>query len=153
MTDAYTSKDLIQLEDYNGKWTLSNFADGTIAELAVPNESSTVTTGYNGNSLGAHNEPGRQRRATLRLVKGSDDDKRINETFQLWQDRDPRFKPFKGWFTKNIGHSDGSLSQDTTECYFGLPGNNVTMMQDTTGNTEQCVSVYTITFGNSKRNV
>ena len=149
--DAYTSKDLIQLEDLNGKWTLSDFADGTIAQLETPNEQSTVTTGYNGNSLGAHNEPGRQRRFTIRLVKGSSDDKRLNESYELWKERDMRFKPLKGWFTKNIGHEDGSLSQDTTECYFGLPNGVPVALTDTNGNTEQDVSVYTIVFGNSKR--
>lgn len=151
MSDAYTSKDLIQLEDFNGKWTLSDFADGTVAELAAPNELSTVTTGYNGNGLGAHNEPGRQRRLTIRLVKASGDDKRLNESYELWKNRDMRFKPFSGYFTKNIGHSDGSLTQDTCECYFGLPAGIPIPMTDTNGNTEQDVSVYVINFANYKR--
>ena len=77
--DAYTAKDTIVCEDYSGDWILSDFADGTVAELSAPNELSTMTTGYNGNSLGSHNEPGRQRELSLRLVKGSDDDKRLNK--------------------------------------------------------------------------
>ena len=151
MADAYTSKDLIQLEDYQGKWTLSDFADGGIAELSAPNELATVTTGYNGNALGAHNEPGRQRRLTIRLIKASGDDKRLNESYELWKQRDMRFKPFKGYFTKNIGHSDGTLTQDTTECYFGLPAGVPVPTTDTTGNTDQAVSVYEIVFADYKR--
>ena len=83
--DSYTAKDVIICEDYQGEWVLSDFAAGAVAELVAPNELSAITTGYNGNSLGAHNEPGRQRECTLRLVKGSEDDKRFNKNYNLWK--------------------------------------------------------------------
>lgn len=151
MADAYTSVDTVQVKDFQGDFTLSDFADGTVAELSAPNELSTVTTGYNGNGLGAHNEPGRQRTLTLRLVKASSDDKRINETYELWKNRDSRFKPLEMSFTKNITHSDGNVTHDTVNCYFGLPSAPPVQSLDTTGNTEQVVSVYTFTFANYKR--
>lgn len=151
MADAYTSKDVIQLKDYRGKWTLSDFADGQVAQLSAPNELATVTTGWNGNCLGAHNEPGRQRTLEIRIVKASSDDKRLNENYELWKERSMKFKPLEGEFTKNIGHSDGNITHDTVQCFFGLPTGIPVPMTDTTGNTEQDVSVYTITFGNYKR--
>lgn len=151
MADSYTSLDTISLTDYNGEFILSDFADGTVAELSAPNELATITTGYNGNGLGAHNEPGRQRSLTLRLVKASQDDKRLNETLELWKKRDSRFKPIKAVFTKNVGHSDGSITSDTTECYFGLPAGVPVVSMDTTGNIEQVVSVYSFTFADYKR--
>lgn len=153
MVDSYTSVDLLQLTDYQGEFTLSDFADGTVAELTAPNELATVTTGYNGNGLGAHNEPGRQRVLTLRLVKASQDDKRLNETVTLWKNRDIRFKPIQAVFTKNIGHSDGNITNDTTTCFFGLPTGVPDVVNDTTGNTDQVVSVYTFTFADYKRTV
>lgn len=153
MADSYTSSDLLSLTDYQGEFILSDFADGTVAELSAPNELATVTTGYNGNGLGAHNEPGRQRVLTLRLVKASNDDKRLNETIELWKKRDSRFKPIKAVFTKNVGHSDGNITNDTTECYFGLPTGVPDVVTDTTGNTDQVVSVYTFTFADYKRTV
>lgn len=153
MVDSYTSSDVLQITDYQGEFILSDFADGTVAELAAPNELATVTTGYNGNGLGAHNEPGRQRTLTIRLVKASGDDKRLNESYELWKQRDIRFKPLKGVFTKNISHSDGSVTHDTVECYFGLPTGVPSQSTDTTGNVEQVVSIYTLTFANYKRNV
>lgn len=85
MVDSYTAQDIIIAEDYNGEWVLTDFADNTVAELTAPNNLSTTSTGYNGNSLGAHNEPGRQRELTLRLVKASGDDKRFNENYNLWK--------------------------------------------------------------------
>lgn len=151
MSDAYTSADTLVCEDYQGKWVLSDFADGTVAELSVPNELSSSTTGYNGNCLGAHNEPGRQRECNLRLVKASDDDKRFNKNYNLWKNRDIRFKPLKMWFTKNIAHSDGSVTKDTVECFFGLPAGQPVQLTDTTGNTDQVVSEYMLRFGNSER--
>ena len=151
--DAYTSKDILVCEDYEGSFILSDFADGTVAELAAPNELSTITTGYNGNSLGSHNEPGRQRELTLRLVKGSSDDKRINKNYNMWKNRDLRFKPLKMTFTKNVAHGDGSVTKDTVECFFGLPTGQPGQMQDTAGNTEQVISIYSIRFGNSERSM
>lgn len=151
MTSAYTGQDTLQVTDFRGEFTLSDFANGGVAELSAPNELATVTTGYNGNGLGAHNEPGRQRQLTLRLVKASQDDKRINETFELWKKRDMRFKPLKMSFTKNITHSDGNVTHDTVECYFGLPTGVPTQSIDTTGNVEQVVSVYTLAFADYKR--
>lgn len=151
MADAYTGQDTLQVKDFQGEFTLSDFAEGTVAELTAPNEISTVTTGYNGNGLGAHNEPGRQRQLQLRLVKASADDKRINETYELWKNRDSRFKPLEMSFTKNISHADGSVTHDTTNCYFGLPSGVPTQSIDTTGNVEQVVSVYSFTFANYKR--
>lgn len=151
--DAYTASDVLVAEDYNGEWILSDFADGTVAELSAPNELSAITTGYNGNSLGSHNEPGRQRDLTLRVVKGGSDDKRLNENYNLWKNRDRKFKPLSMDFTKNIAHSDGSITNDKVSCFFGLPTGQPAQMTDTVGNTEQVVSVYTIRFGNSERSM
>lgn len=151
MSDAYTAVDTICLEDYNGKWILSDLSDGTCAELTAPNELSAITTGYSGNCLGSHNEPGRQRELTLRLVKGSLDDKRLNSNYNLWKDRSDSFVPLRGYFTKLIKNSYGADTVDTVECYFGLPSGQPTQATITDGNTEQVVSVYTIRFGNSKR--
>lgn len=151
MSDAYTSSDLIVFTDYKGDFVISDYANGTVADLATPNDLSTTTTGYNGNSLGAHNEPGRQRECTIRLVKGSDDDKRFNTNYNLWKDRSSRFKPLTAVFTKNVAHSDGSITRDSVECYFGLPSGQPTQTLDTEGNTDQVVSVYMIRFANSKR--
>lgn len=151
--DSYTANDIIVATDHTGDWVLSDFADGTVAELSAPNELSSMTTGYNGNSLGAHNEPGRQRELTLRIVKGSSDDKRINSNYNLWKNRDIRFKPLSMTFTKNVAHEDGSITNDKVTCYFGLPTGQPVQMSDMAGNTEQVVSVYTIRFGNSERSM
>lgn len=149
--DAYTAKDILKFEDYNGEWIISDLANATVVELAADTELSTITTGYNGNGLGAHNEPGRQRLATLRLVKASGDDKRLNENYTLWKNRDSNFKPLKASFTKQIAHSDGSISTDTLYCYFGLPSGQPGASQNTEGDTEQVVSVYTIRFADHDR--
>ena len=151
--DAYTANDIIVATDYSGDWVLSDFAEGTVAELSAPNELSNITTGYNGNSLAAHNEPGRQRELTLRLIKGSSDDKRFNTFYNLWKNRDLRFRPLSMTFTKNVGHADGTITEDKVSCYAGFPAAQPTQMSDVAGNIEQVVSVYTIKFGNSERSM
>lgn len=151
--DSYTAQDTIIVEDYQGEWILSDYADGTVAELSAPNELSSMTTGYNGNGLGAHNEPGRQRECNLRLVKAGYDDKRFNKNYNMWKNRDIRFRPLKMTFVKNVGHSDGSITKDTVECYFGLPAAPPTQTMDLAGSTDQVVSVYMLRFANSERSM
>ena len=151
--DSYTARDVIVCKDYQGEWILSDFADGTVAELNAPNELSTLTTGYNGNSLGSHNEPGRQRDLALRLVKGSGDDKRLNANYNLWKNRDFRFKPLEMTFTKYVAHGTEPTTDDKVTCYFGLPTGQPAQVSDMNGNTEQVVSVYSIRFGNSERSM
>ncbi|MDE5888435.1 MAG: hypothetical protein K2H20_00270 [Bacilli bacterium] len=148
--NSYTAQDVIICEDKDGDWILSDFGNGTVADLTAPNEVSNTNTGYNGNSLAAHNEPGRQRECTLRIVKGSSDDKRLKKNYNLWKNRDLRFKPLNMTFTKTLGHGDGTLTQDTTECYFGIPAGTPGKQMNTEGDTEQLVSVYMIRFGNSE---
>ena len=151
--DSYTARDAIVCTDHSGDWVLTDFADGTVAELSAPNELSSMTTGYNGNSLGSHNEPGRQRELTLRIVKGSGDDKRLNANYNLWKNRDLRFKPLSMTFTKKVAHENGSVTDDKVTCYFGLPSGQPAQVSDMNGNTDQVVSVYTIRFGNSERSM
>jgi len=151
--DSYTASDVIIVKDYRGEFVLSDLADGTVAQLSAPNELSSTTTGWNGNGLGAHNEPGRQRECILRLVKASGDDKRLNENYNLWKNRDMRFKPLNITFTKNVGHNDGSITKDTVECFFGLPAGQPEQTNDVTGNTDQVVSVYMLRFANSERSM
>lgn len=103
--------------------------------------------------MGSHNEPGRQRECTLRIVKAGSDDKRLNKNYNMWKNRDIRFKPLKMRFTKNVGHSDGRLTKDTVECFFGLPAGQPTQSMVMDGNTEQVVSIYMIRFGNSERSL
>lgn len=152
-TDSYTAQDIIICEDYQGEWILSDFATGNVAELTAPNDMSTTSTGYNGNALGAHNEPGRQRECTLRIVKAGSDDKRLNKNYNMWKNRDLRFKPLKMSFTKNVAHSDGTITKDTVECYFGLPSGQPTQAMNTEGDIEQVVSQYMIRFADSERSM
>lgn len=151
--DSYAAQDTLIVEDYQGEFILSDLANGIVAELSAPKELSEITTGYNGNSLGTHNEAGRQMECTLRILKGSNDDKRLNKAYNMWKNHDMRFKPLTMSFTKNIAHGDGSLTKDTVECYFGLPAMQPKQMADAAGGTDQVVSVYMLRFGNSKRSM
>ena len=56
-------------------------------------------------------------------------------------------------FTKNVGHSDGTITSDTLECYFGLPVDLPEQKNDTNGDTDQVVSQYMWRFGNSERSL
>lgn len=151
--DAYTGKDTIIVNDYMGEFVLSDLADGVCAELVANNDLSSTSTGFNGNSLGAHNEPGRQRELTLRLVKGSEDEKRLNKSYNFWKQRNPLFRPFTMKFIKRVEHGDGNATEDTVKCYFGLPSGQPGHTADTTGNTDQVVAVYMIRFGNSEHSM
>ncbi len=151
--DAYTAQDIIILEDFEGDWILSDFANGTVLQAQQTGSKSNTTTGYNANSLAAHDETGRQREVTIRIIKGSPDDKRLNRFYTMWDKHDLRYKPLNGQFTKVIGHGDTTMTNNTLSVFFGNPKDSPEEAVDRNGNTDQLVSVYVITFGNSERSM
>lgn len=153
MSSVYTAQDTILFTDHKGEFTVTDLATGNVAEITAPNEMATVSTGFNGNSLLAHNEPGRQRQLVLRVVKGSGDDKRLNSWLLGWQNRSLLWKPANATLTKNLVNEQGKSFEDTYELMSGAPTGAPVTTVNTEGDIEQVVSVYTILFANNNRNV
>ena len=153
MANAYTGQDIIKITYNAVTRILQDIADNDVITITYPNDLSTISTGKNGNSLGAHNEQGRIAEHGLRIVKGSDDDKFLNSIISDWLNKSDNFSPFNMEFTKVIKDGTGKTSFDTTDLFFGLPVKQVEVSSNLAGETEQVVSVYNFRYGNSKRSI
>lgn len=128
-------------------------ADGNCGELAFPNEIAKVKTGKNGNALYALDESGRQCKHTLRVVRGSDDDKFLQAKLNAQMNNFAGTVLMKGQFVKKVGDGAGNISNDTYTMSGGIFTNQVDAKSNVEGDVDQSVSVYKMTFSNAPRTI
>ncbi len=130
---------------------LADQADGDVTELGMPNEVAKVKTGKNGNSIYSFDATGQQTDAKIRVLRGSDDDRFLNDIVQQWV-RDPAaFVLLDGEFVKRIGDGRGVITHDTYVMSGGVPTKNVPATENVEGGTDQSVAVYEFKFTNVQR--
>jgi hypothetical protein len=130
---------------------LRDVADGDWFTMAFENTLAEVKTGKNGNSIFASNAMGQQGVATLRVLRGSDDDKALDSLLQQQLQDFASFITLDGSFVKRIGDGDGNVTPDQYVSAGGVFTNNVDAKSNAEGDTEQSVSVYRMKFANVAR--
>lgn len=140
----------------NDSFTLNNrlfadFADGDTSHLTYPNDIMTVKTGKNGNSLYALKADGRQAELMLRIIRGSADDKFLNNLLASQQQNPEGFVLMISQLIKKIGDGIGGIISDTYILSGGVFKKQVEVKSNVDGDTEQSVSIYTLTFSNAPR--
>ena len=146
-TVAMSGSDTIKINDK----ILADLADGDCAVLTFPNEVATVKTGKNGNSIYGLNQSGKQADLVLRVVRGSDDDKFLNNLFANQQNNFAGTVLMIGEFTKKVGDGTGKVAADTYITSGGIFSKGVEAKSNVEGDTEQSVAIYNIKFANSPR--
>lgn len=146
---ALTGKDTIKINDR----ILADFADADVAMLSFPNDLLSLKTGKNGNAIYAFNTTGRQSELTLRLLRGSSDDKFMNNLLALWQNDPAAFALMNGEFNKVVGDGAGNITFDIYQMSGGAFKKNVDVKENAEGDTEQAVAIYTIMFSNAPRTI
>lgn len=139
---SYTGNDLIEFAGRN----LTDFANGDVAVVTFPNEISSTSAGKNGNVVVARNEQGRVAELSLRIVRGSPDDKFINSLCKLWNNSPMDYEPVSASLTKMI-KVDGSVTNDIMSLKFGFPTKTAPEVKvNVEGDVEQAVSIYSFRF-------
>lgn len=146
-TVAMSGQDSLMLNNR----VLADFADGDVAHLTFPNDIAGVKTGKNGNSIYSFNASGKQCELKLRVLRGSDDDKFLNNLKAQQDGNFPGFALMLGEFTKKIGDGTGNIIGDKYIMGGGIFTKHVEAKSNAEGDTEQSVSVYTIKFSNAPR--
>lgn len=146
-TVALTGSDTVMINNR----IFSDFADGNIAELKHPNKIAVAKTGKNGNSIFAFNATGKQADFTLRLIRGSQDDKFLNGLLAQQQANFAGFPLMIGQFIKKLGDGLGNIASDTYITSGGIFNMEVDAKSNAEGDTEQSVAIYNITFTNAPR--
>lgn len=146
-TFALTGNDTVILNER----VIKDMADGSIVEIAYQNERVGITTGKNDNTIYAENRTGSNAVLTLRVIRGSADDRWLNG-LSIQQNRDlPSFVLLRGAFTKRVGNGFGEISYDNYVLIGGVFQNYPDTQENLQGETEQGSTVYTIIFSRAER--
>ena len=146
-TISMTGDDTVSINDR----VFDDLADEDAINLTFPDEAATIKTGKDGNSIYALNESGRQAEVTIRVMRGSADDKFLNGLLAQQRSNFAGFVLMTGEFVKRIGDGQGNVLADTYVLSGGVFSKQVEGKTNTQGDTEQSVSVYTLRFANAPR--
>ena len=149
MTIALTGNDTIIIDGL----PLVDLANGDVGTLTFPNDITSATTGKNGNSIIALNETGKIAELSIRVLRGSSDDKTLNSKFKTMEADLPSFTLLTGSIVKRIGDGISGVTEDTYALSGGTFSKRVETTSNVEGDIEQGVSVYNIRFTNSSRNL
>jgi len=149
MTIALTGNDTIIIDGL----PLIDLANGDVGTLTFPNDITSATTGKNGNSIIALNETGKIAELSIRVLRGSSDDKTLNSKFKTMEADLPSFTLLTGSIVKRIGDGISNVVEDTYALSGGTFSKRVETTSNVEGDIEQGVSVYNIRFTNSSRNL
>lgn len=146
-TVALTGSDTLSINSR----ILTDLAEGTVAELTFQNDIAALKTGKDGNTVYALNESGKQCDMVLRVIRGSADDKFLNNLLSLQQSNFAGWVLMFGEFVKKVGDGKGNITKDTYIQNGGIFFKQVGAKSNVEGDTEQSVSIYNIRFSNSPR--
>ena len=132
---------------------LNDLADADCAVLTFPNMLTVLKKGKNGNSIYALNESGKQVKLVLRLIRGSSDDKLLNQQLSLYKNDPSGFTLMTGQLVKNVGDGNGVTAHDSYNLTGGAFEKETEVKVNADGDTEQAVSVYNLIFSNAPRQI
>ena len=149
MSVALTGNDTTIINDR----ILSNLADGDAVTLDYPNNLVEIKKGKNGNVLYAFNATGEQTTTTIRVLKGSADDKFLNQELNTYRNNKAGYILLTSQFIKNIGDGAGNIANEIYNMTAGIVQKIPNTKENVEGDTEQAVSIYQIIFANTDRSI
>lgn len=144
---SLTGKDTIQIANK----VMNNLAEGDVFTASYPNDLVSVKTGKDGNSIFTVNSMGQLVEATLRVLRGSPDDKFLNGLYALQVADLPSFPLMGANLSKRIGDGQGGVKRDQYILAGGVFTKAVAVTSNVEGTTDQAVAVYTFKFALSQR--
>ena len=132
---------------------LVDFGDGDVGALTFPNSLTETKKGKNGNGIIALNETGDISELTLRIIRGSPDDKTLNSRLLVMKGDFASFVTLTGGIVKKMGDGLGNVANDIYSMSGGSFSKRIEVISNVEGNTDQAIAIYTITFVNSDRSI
>lgn len=148
-TFTVTSDDTLTLYDR----IITDMADDDVSAIAFPNDSVSVKTGKNRNSLYAKNEAGNNANLTLRLVRGSSDDQFLQSQIAAMEADFVATVLGNGEFVKRLGDGQGNVVRDVYTLQGGVIVRRVDGKENVNGDTGQAVAIYNMTFALAQRSI
>lgn len=132
---------------------INDLSDNSTIELSFDNDIIGTQTGKNDNTIISDDRQGSNATLTLRVIRGSKNDRWLNGLY-VQQRRDlPSFTLMNGSFTKRIGDGLGNVHFDNYVLLGGAFRRAVDTQENNNGDTEQGSSVYTIFFSKVERSI
>jgi hypothetical protein len=129
----------------------NDFTDGDVVVLEFPNNLVEAKTGKNGNIIYAYNSTGKVVNVTIRILKGSADDKFLNNQLNIYIQNPPAYVLMEAEFTKRIGDGTGNVTNEIYKLSGGIIQKYPGAKENVEGDTESAVTIYNIVFGNNER--
>lgn len=144
---ALSGADTVQINNRN----IVDLGTGDVAVLTFPNNIADVKTGKDGNSIYGLNESGKQADFVLRVLRGSSDDKFLQNLLTQQQLNFAGFILMTGEFVKQIGDGLGNIASDTYIVSGGVFTKPVEAKMNVEGDSQQSIAEYHIKFSNAPR--
>lgn len=146
-TVALTGNDTISINNR----VLNDLALGDFAMITYGQPVANIKTGKNNNAIMADNKTGQQAKVEVYVIRGSADDKYLNNLLQQqlssFQSKVLDF----GEYIKNIGDGQGNVTKDMCVLSAGVMVQNVDGKSNAEGDTNQGVAKYTFEFATAVR--
>lgn len=144
---ALSGKDVIIVNER----ILNDLADGDAVTLSFPNEIANLKVGKNGNTIYSQNFSGKQADVVVRVIRGSSDDKFLNNLLNQQQLNLEGSVLATGEFIKKIGDGLGGVQNDTYILGGGIFVKLIEAKNNMDGDFEQSVSIYNLKFSQATR--
>ena len=153
-----TGNDIVQIGlSASGLTTITSFADGDYARVTFPNDIMNFTIGKNRNMLAAYNAMGTLAELELRLLRGSKEDKFLQDQFPTFASDELSFSFIFAKVIKNLGVSnEGATASTISEIYTlnnGIISKAPEIVSNVSGSTDQGVVVWQVRFAEFTRTV
>jgi len=130
---------------------LADFADGNCVELTFPNDIANVKVGKNNNAIFGYNAQGVIAEMKIRLVRGGNDDKFLNNLLVQQNNNFAGTVLLTGTFIKKLGDGAGNITSDTYILAGGVFQKIPEGKTNVEGETEQSVAMYSIKWASAVR--
>lgn len=148
-TFTITSDDTLTLYDR----VFTDLSNDDVSAITFPNDNVKVKTGKNQNTIFAKDETGNNANLVLRLVRGSSDDQYLQSQIAAMEADFVATTLANGAFVKRLGDGQGNVILDAYTLLGGVVTRRVDGKENTSGDTEQAVAVYNMTFAQAKRSI
>lgn len=131
----------------------TDMADGDNSVITFPNDFIAMKTGKNKNTIFSKNANGENAEMVIRLIRGSSDDKFMQNEFNTMKQSLPSYKVLDGSFIKKLGDGAGKVTNDIYDITGGVIKKMVETKENVEGDTEQAVAVWTVAIAIAERSL
>jgi hypothetical protein len=147
MSASLTGNDVVKIDSR----VFADLADGDAVNLDYANNVVEVKTGKNRNRIYAFNATGETVVATIRVIRGSSDDKFLNGKLVDYLSDSSLFTLMNAEFVKRVGDGLGNITNEIYKLEGGVVQKYPNVKTNVEGDTEQAVAEYTVIFSNTQR--